>query len=626
MFKPAPTLREGQTADLANHTALIARNGTEYQIAHSCAPIRDDGGTIIGAVLVFRDVTEEYCRREELAEERQRIEHILSVTKTGINITDPQFNLRYVDPAWQKIYGNPAGRKCYEYFMRLDRPCPGCGIPQALATKQPVVSEEVLPLENNRTVEVHTIPFQDSNGQWLVAEFNVDITERKRTEESLLETNRRLTEATAEAKSMAVQAKLANAAKSEFLANMSHEIRTPMTAILGYADLIGECCPGQCAYGREEMRKGIGTVQRNGRHLLEIINNILDLSKIEADKMTVEMVPVSPHAIVAEVESLVRVRAEANNLAFNCEFLGPVPETIRTDPLRVRQILVNLLGNSIKFTDTGGIRLLVCMVDEDSKPCLQFDVLDTGIGMTAEQAQNIFQPFSQVDNSMTRRFGGTGLGLTISKRLAQMLGGDVFLLHSQPGLGTRFRLILPIGPLADIRMIEGNDNAEALVVQREQGPAILSPVAGDKTLNGLRILLAEDSPDNQRLISFVLKKSGACITTVDNGRMAVDTALAQRDTGKPFDIILMDMQMPIMDGYMAATTLRGQGYAGPIIALTAHAMASDRKKCIDAGCDEYVTKPIDRSRLIEVIVSTRNEASLLPTTSITSQPTQDAYP
>ena len=384
-------------------------------------------------------------------------------------------------------------------------------------------------------------------------------------------------------------------AKSEFLANMSHEVRTPMTAILGFADVLLE--PANRENARPEIIDAASTIKRNGQHLLGLLNDILDLSKIDAGMMTIERIACGTFRIVAEVASLMRVRAEAKGLPLQIEYAGPIPETIQTDPTRLRQILINLIGNAVKFTERGEIRLIVRLVDDAANPMIHFEVVDTGPGMTNEEAAKLFQPFTQADNSTTRRFGGTGLGLAISRRLAEMLGGDTTLVETCPGVGSRFRLRVATGPLDGVRMIEDPTSANTVLAETD-GDA---ENGGRETLSGCRLLLAEDGPDNQRLISHLLHKAGAVVTVVGNGRLAVEAALAAREAGRPFHVVLMDMQMPVMDGYQAATRLRRRGYRGPIIALTAHAMTHDREKCLSSGCDGYVSKPVNRARLFETI-------------------------
>ncbi len=442
------------------------------------------------------------------------------------------------------------------------------------------------------------VPARDNEGRvkYVIAS-SVDVTERKRAERQLQETNTLLEEQTARAGDMAAEAEMASAAKSEFLANMSHEIRTPMTAILGFAENLLD--PDQPL---SEKLNAVHTIRRNGELLLQIINDILDISKIEAGKLEVERIRCSPVQLIAEVKALMQVRADAKNLPFKVEYVGSLPETFESDPTRLKQILVNLIGNAIKFTETGGVRLITRYVDDGAEPNMQFDVLDTGLGMTEEQVGKLFNAFAQADSSTTRKFGGTGLGLTISKRLAEKLGGDV-TVESKPGQGSMFRVTVATGSLNGVTMLD--DPTTATVVQPETVTAT-NPNA-DKL--DCRILLAEDGVDNQRLISFILKKAGADVTIVENGKLALDAALAARDGGHAFDVILMDMQMPVMDGYEATGQLRREGYAAPIIALTAHAMASDRKKCIRAGCDDYATKPINRAKLIEMINAHRQAAT-----------------
>ena len=447
----------------------------------------------------------------------------------------------------------------------------------------------------------------------------IDITERKLTEERLRFSNDELTQRSRDleaahsclgAQAAALQesaqamewlkdeAERANRAKSEFLANMSHEIRTPMTAILGYTDLL--LTDGDLTKAPPHRFEALQTIHRNGEHLLGLINDILDLSKIEVGKVGVEAIECSPLQLIGEVESLMRLRTQEKNLTLQIEVVGQLPSTVQTDPLRLKQILVNLVGNAIKFTEAGGVRIVTkssLVTDGEGKRIaeLTFDVIDTGAGMTREQMQKLFRPFTQADMSTTRKFGGTGLGLSISKRLAQMLGGDVTIVESVSGVGTTFRLIVraaePTPALVDIVTPVSSPLVDHESKSQQQLPS------------GCRILLAEDGPDNQRLISYILRKAGASVTVVDNGQLAVQAALTAMMEQQSFDLIVMDMQMPVMDGYAAATYLRTRNYVGPIIALTAHAMSGDRDKCLSAGCNDYATKPLDRLRLVGQIAN-----------------------
>jgi PAS domain S-box-containing protein len=395
-------------------------------------------------------------------------------------------------------------------------------------------------------------------------------------------------------KTAQAQAESASRAKSDFLANMSHEIRTPMTAILGFTDLLLD----ERNFHEEPEKRihAIQTIQGNGKHLLEIINDILDLSKIESGKLEIESVRYAPIAAIEAVLSMTRVRSIEKGIALETVFETPIPESVLTDPTRLRQILLNLVGNAIKFTKIGGVKI-VCRYVDGEKKMLEFDVVDTGLGMTEEQRLRLFKPFTQADSSTTRNFGGTGLGLTISKRLAEMMGGDVFIVESIPSKGTRFRATIDVGfldgtALTDPSKIHFGEIATTL-------QSLTNQSAG--ALEGYRILLAEDGPDNQRLISFVLKKAGANVTVVENGQLAVDAAIRSLDECNPFHVILMDMQMPVLDGYGATALLRSRDYRGTIIALTAHAMESDRNKCMQAGCDGYSTKPIEKEKLFQHI-------------------------
>jgi signal transduction histidine kinase/ActR/RegA family two-component response regulator len=394
-----------------------------------------------------------------------------------------------------------------------------------------------------------------------------------------------------------LRAEGADRAKSEFLANMSHEIRTPLTAILGFADVLAGEETSSSDISRSE---ALATIRRNGEHLLAIVGDILDLSRIEAGKMTVETFACSAVELAQDVVKLMRLRAERKGLAMGLEFRGQIPATIRTDPTRLRQILLNILGNAVKFTASGRIDVSVglCPVGAGGSAgtCaqLEFVVSDTGIGMTDDEIAQVFQPFTQADSSTARRFGGTGLGLAISKRLAGMLGGDV-TATSRPGVGSTFRVAIDPGPLDGVAMLSGD--GLGISAERMRSPA---KSQGERRLD-CRVLLAEDGLDNQRLISFVLSKAGADVVIVDNGASAVTAALAARDAGNPFDVVLVDIQMPLVDGYEATARLRAAGYTLPIVALTAHATSGDRARCLAAGCDDYASKPIDRRTLVEVV-------------------------
>ena len=418
------------------------------------------------------------------------------------------------------------------------------------------------------------IPLLDAEGRvYGVVGIYDDITERKRMEDELHKAKD--------------AADAANRANSAFLANMSHEIRTPMTAILGYADLMLSENVGRTT------REHVAVIKRNGEHLLNVIGDILDLSKIEAEKLQIEPTRCSPVQVVAEVASLMRTQAAAKQLNLKTELAQPLPETVLTDPLRLRQVLVNLVGNAIKFTDQGEVRIAVRLTSDSGRSRLCFDVTDTGIGMSEEQVGKLFKPFSQVDNSSTRKFGGTGLGLCISKHLAEALGGSIEV-RSEPGKGSTFSVMIDPGPLDGTHMIQ---NAQEALLDRLPSATAATP---DKIVLHGRILLAEDGLDNQRLIAMLLRNAGAHVTAVENGQLAVEAALAAREAGEPFDVILMDMQMPVMDGYEATRQLRKQGYTGPIVALTAHAMAEDCQKCLDAGCNDYLPKPFQHRALLKM--------------------------
>ncbi len=379
---------------------------------------------------------------------------------------------------------------------------------------------------------------------------------------------------------LARKAETANQAKSEFLANMSHEIRTPMTAILGYADIIGN---GGADNARQA--EAVLAIRRAGRHLLTIINDVLDLSRIESGRMRVVEEVSDIGALLGDVVGGLRQQAERKGLTLGASLESPVPDRVMTDTHRVRQILINLAGNAVKFTESGSVRITAA----HRFGRLQVTVRDTGVGIPGDKLDAVFQPFEQADNSLTRRHEGTGLGLTISRRLADLLGGEL-IACSAVGSGSAFTLDIPAPPA---------QGAAWIAALPEGAPTIpAAPVSlPEFNLAGARVLLAEDGPDNQKLISFILRKAGMEVEVVTNGREALDRI----EAGADYDLIITDMQMPELDGYAATRLLRSRGYAKPILALTAHAMEGDRERCLEAGCDEYETKPLDRASLLRTI-------------------------
>ncbi len=392
-------------------------------------------------------------------------------------------------------------------------------------------------------------------------------------------------------------------ATSNFVANMSHEMRTPMNAIIGNADLLAEGATGG------QQRQCVEAIRRNGKHLLALISDVLDLSKMESGGTEIESVDCSAVEILADVEAILRPRAEEKGLRFLLESTTPVTSVVRTDPARLLQILLNLVGNAIKFTETGEVRVIVsCPGLETAAPRLRIAVADTGVGMSEEALSSIFEPFRQGDGSMTRAFGGTGLGLTIARRFTRLLGGDL-TVSSQPGVGSVFTATIDAGP-AGGALVESL--AEAVAARRKRDAPQQSPASvecavpdpggsADALDANVRMLLAEDGPDNQKLISLIMRKAGFEVDIAENGRVAVQRVLDSFAAGRPYCAILMDIQMPELDGCGATEEIRRQGYRGPIIAVTANTSAENRERALTAGCDEFVTKPVRLKVLMSAI-------------------------
>ncbi|MES2019631.1 MAG: ATP-binding protein [Pseudomonadota bacterium] len=420
-----------------------------------------------------------------------------------------------------------------------------------------------------------------SGGESYLLGFSIDVSEQRAARDAM----QRAVES----------AQAASRAKSEFLANMSHEIRTPMNGILGMTELVLE------SQLEPEQRDDIALVKASADALLTIVNDILDFSKIEAGKLDLEEVPFDLRLLVRDTLRSMALPAQRKGLQLRGEVSAQLPRTMKGDPGRLRQVLINLLANAIKFTQQGSVTLALSFDGETDQHCqIGFAVSDTGIGIPLEKQKLIFEAFSQVDGSTTRQFGGTGLGLTICRRLVILMQGDL-AVESEPGKGSTFRFSVPLQHAATALSLSAGQAELAMApVAGDIAPVASTPPKAEGSGGGLRILLAEDNPVNQRLALRLLEKMGHRITLVDNGIDALERALAG-----DFDLILMDVQMPGLDGLSATRRIRqwevGRSGHVPIIAMTARAMEGDRERCLEAGMDDYLSKPIDSERLRQLV-------------------------
>ena len=390
------------------------------------------------------------------------------------------------------------------------------------------------------------------------------------------------------------KAEMAVEMKSRFLANMSHEIRTPMTAILGYTEMLNDH-----EITRQNTEEIARIIRNNSEYLLHILNDILDFSKIESEMMRIEMSSFPLDNLLSEIDSIFSVVAKEKGVSLSFTNSTPYPAEIMSDPIRLKQIMLNLVGNAFKFTEKGKVEILVSWSGDKrlSIGQLRIDIKDTGKGISEDALEKIFNPFEQEDASATRRYEGTGLGLAISRRLVHLLSGNL-TVESTPGLGSLFSIFLPqqISPSAiwsntiQLGILMDTNNESESICNKTQ-----------TTIQGRRILLVEDGIDNQRLFSMILKKAGADVTIASNGQEGVDAIDNAIEENRLFDLILMDMQMPVMDGLTAAKIIRSKDIQLPIVALTAHAMQEERDRCIAAGFTDFLTKPILRNSLLTAV-------------------------
>jgi PAS domain S-box-containing protein len=521
-----------------------------------------------------------------LEESERLLRGILESTPDAVLAVDRSGSIEFMNDAANRLFRLPPDACAERSITDLLPALPGAGARQE--------GPSTLELEAHRADDttspvVVTVGELDLGSRQLRSVVVRDISKRIREEQRLRAYARALERTNTDLEQAKLTAEEAARAKTEFLANMSHEIRTPMTAILGFAEVLLEReTEGDTPSDR---RDALRTILRNGAYLLEILNDVLDFSKIEANRLDVERIPCSPLRLLFELDSLLRVRAEQKGIALEFALDGEIPESIESDPVRLRQIILNLVGNALKFTEQGSVRVVARYLPDELE--VEFEVTDTGVGIPLDKLADIFDPFSQADSSTTRRFGGTGLGLAISKRLVDLLGGSIEA-RSRSGEGSEFRFRVPIGTLQGVAMVDELKDPETDSGQR------LRERIKDTQVRG-RILVVEDGRDNQRLIQHILEAAGCTVRLADNGQAGHDLALAACDAEEPFDIVLMDLQMPVLDGYEATRQLRANGYAGPIIALTAHALPAERQRCTAAGCDDFATKPINRFELLTLI-------------------------
>jgi PAS domain S-box-containing protein len=373
------------------------------------------------------------------------------------------------------------------------------------------------------------------------------------------------------------EAEAANRAKSEFLANMSHEIRTPMNAILGFTELLKR------GFGKSERESSryLDTIHHSGRHLLGLINDILDLSKVEAGQMTVEKIACAPHTVIRAALADLALKAQEKGIRLSIRLLTPVPELVQSDPARIRQVVLNLLSNAVKFTEQGGVEVVLAC----NGTAYTVEVNDTGIGIDPSRIETMFDPFTQADASITRRFGGTGLGLAISRRLARALGGDL-TATSQPGVGTTMIFTFETGALEGVRLLDATELAASAAAPQVQARTRWR-------IPSARVLVVDDGAENRELLSLVLTEQGLWVEEAENGQVALDKLAAGN-----FDLVLMDMQMPVLDGYAATREIRQRGLQLPVVALTANAMKGYEQEVLQAGCTAYLTKPVDIDGLL----------------------------
>jgi len=563
-------------------------SGTYRWVMEQAIPLFSSAGRLEGYVSSCLDLSLRSSDELQYQHNEARFRAVSEAAPLGIVVTDSNGNCVYSNHRFQDISGLTIEECLGSGWLRRIHPEDFAGISHAWARANQTACSFEHTLRYERpdgsiswcSLKAAAINATDTVSGWVST--IEDITSKRQAEEELISAKQ--------------AAEAAMHAKSQFLANMSHEIRTPLTAIIGFADALREEASLEPPH-----RHCLDVILNNGRHLLNIINQILDLSKIDAGALSIEHTSFSLIDLLEEVRLMFAPTAAEKSLAFEINYEWPLPRTITTDPLRFKQILINLIGNAIKFTATGGVTVSVSWDNPTQQ--VKCTISDTGIGLTESQVTNLFTPFYQANESTTRTFGGTGLGLSISQRLVKTLGGSIEV-NSQPGAGSRFSFSVEC---------HGVDGEQAL--QREAAETRHPRAPRSTEIPQLRgsVLFADDALDNRRLVEHLLRKTGAEITLVENGLEAATIALA-----RPFDLILMDVQMPLVDGLTATRQIRAAGITTPVIAVSAGAMTSDVERALDAGCTLHLSKPFDRSNFYQVLSRYLHHTSAVA--SSTSQP------
>jgi PAS domain S-box-containing protein len=594
----AKVLEKGAIIGLANHTILIRRDGTEVAIDDSGAPIKDYDGNTTGVVLVFRDITE----RKRVEEELERLASFPQLNPNPIIEVGPDGHVYFLNPAAQKLFPDLQEREC-DHPLLADLG----SIMQAFC-------------ENKASTYVRDVPFGDNwyqqsiyffpNAQ-SIRVYSLDITERKHAEKALSrakdELEHKVKERTLELQStkeeleaineelrvglkqhQKLEAELVKArdaaeaaadAKAAFLANMSHELRTPMNSVISFTSLLLD------DNLNTEQKEYIDGIRNGGEVMMALINDILDFSRADKEKVELEQQPFSLKRLIEEALDIVAVEAEHKGLNLAQTISYRTPDTIVGDHGRLRQILVNLLNNAVKFTDEGDISLSVSSKTlEGNKRQIHFSVKDTGIGIPQDKMSQIFEPFTRLERTISCQRDGAGLGLAISKRLVELMGGEIWA-ESVPGKGTTFHFTIPAETIPG-RNLSGEKSKTSSV-------QILSE------LKPLRILVADDNPSNQRVLVEMLKRLGNRADAVADGKEVLQALERQH-----YDLVLMDVRMPEMDGITATQVIRRLQPRGDpkIVAITAYALEGDKERCLEAGMDDYISKPVKIEDLEAILI------------------------